>query len=233
MVFVFVSCESIQALCVDMKITITKKLQPFLCLLCLVSFTSFSQAATFTNGNFDSGLAPWTSDGNVSLNAGKVELSTIGAGGLFSAASLMQGDFFSGDPAIQLGGSDNFLNFDVWYQDLGPGGGSGSVTSDGLVVSVYDELGISADLFFDSQFDFLSGAPSASVSLEISSLAGRTVGLFFDVFDENDGRNSLFTVDNVFFSATRQFVTVPEPETLFLLLPGLFIVCWRSRNRCF
>ena len=216
-----------------MKTLITKNLQIFFYLLCLISIPSFSQAAIFTNGNFDSGLTGWDTTGNASLNtSGQVELSTGGAS--FPAASLTQGDFFNGFSAIELGVSDNYLNFDVWYQDLGAGGGTGSVIPDGLVVSVLDELDFtgSSDLFFDSQFDFLSGAAFASVSLDVSSLAGRAVGLYFDVFDENDGRNSLFTVDNVFFSANRQFVTVPEPETLFLLLPGLFMVCRRYRKRC-
>lgn len=190
--------------------------------------TTQAAALPFINGDFDAGLVGWVIDGNTSLNTAQVDLSTIGVGGLFSDASLAQGDFFSGPDTIQLGATDNFLNFDVWYQDLGPDGNNGSGPPfDNLLVALLDELDFNLDLFFDSEFDFLFGAPFASVSLDISSLAGRSVGLYFDVFNEDDGRHSLFTIDNVSFSETR---SVPEPGILFLLLPGIMLFASRYKQ---
>jgi len=215
-----------------MKIIMKKTLKILLCLL-LFPVSQSLLAAPITNGNFDAGLTGWDIDGNTSLNGGQVELSTIGAGGTFSDASVFQGDFFSGAAPIQLGATDNFLNFDVGYQDLGVGGSSGSTLSDALIVSLLDELDFSgaSDLFFDSEFDFLFGASFATVSLDVSSLAGNTIGLYFDVFNEDDGRNSLFTLDKIFFSETQPTTaSVPEPGTLLLLLPGILFFSSRFKQ---
>ena len=211
-----------------------KKTIIFLFCLSLVPTISIVQAtsAPFVNGNFDAGLTDWDTDGNTSLNAGQVELSTIGPGGAFSDASLFQGDFFTGSNSIQLGATDNYLNFDVSYQDLGMGGSSGSLFTDNFQVSIFDEFGTGAtDLLFISGFDFSVGSSLASVSLDVSSLAGFSVGLFFDVFNEDDGLNSLFTLDNISFSEAipQTVATAPLPGAFILMSAGIFLFASVSR----
>ena len=202
-----------------------KTIMALFCLSLIATISNVQAAsASFANGDFGSGLNNWDAYGAAVLNAGQVELST--AGGLFPAASLIQGDFFVGD-SIQLGATDNYLNFDVSYMDLGSGGGTGSPFSDNLGVSVLDEFGTGlTDLIFVSGADFSVGASLVTVSLDVSSLAGLSIGLFFDVFDEDDGRDSKFTLDNISFTETilQNVSPVPVPGALLLMSTGMMFL---------
>jgi len=193
--------------------------------LLLVSTTSL--AIPLTNGDFSSGLAGWSdasSSGSVSLMGDAAHLTTGNGTNPFSAI-LVQGDdgTFTFSNPIELAGDAHFLNFDVTFDDLGidltePGG---STFTDGLSVAVRDELDFSglSDLIFPvidiSILDYRA-------SFDISPLAGRTVAISFELSDDNDGRHSSASIDNITITAQPDVVvSIPNASTLSLALLGL------------
>ena len=90
-----------------------------------------------------------------------------------------------------------------------------------------DQTGALADPFGNASGLVTLGAASDaafdySFSLDMSSLVGETVNLFFDVTNEDDGSQFALNVDNVYDGPTAPIKPVPEPSTMVLLGSGIF-----------
>jgi hypothetical protein len=189
------------------------------------------------NGGFDTtdGWNVVATDGSVSFPSGAARLETgSDAYGPFSAV-LIRGDdgsFAFADP-IQLTADTTSLVFDVSFLDLGPDGGEPifGTFSDYLGVNLYDSLDPSLDLQFVSALDFAESTDFATVSLDVSSLAGRSVALSFELNDEADGRDTAVRIDDVCFANAGGCGTaVPEPSAALVFGFGLWLVCARVRR---
>ncbi|WP_421859261.1 PEP-CTERM sorting domain-containing protein [Marinobacter salarius] len=199
-----------------------------------------SHAVPITNGDFSEGLTAW-SDVSLSGSAsvGSDETLTLGggAGAEIYSASLWQGDngFFQFSNPLSLSAEDKFLSFDVRLESQ-PGDVSESGTSlfaDSLSLELYDSLDFTYDLFFQSGSDFAVNGNWSTVFLDISSLQGRDFALTINLFDEDDGFNSLFGLDNFAFTASDSpddSIPVPEPASLGLLVLGLGALLLRRRS---
>jgi len=200
-------------------------------LLVLFLFSALPvNAMSFGNGDFSNGGDLWhdaSSAGSVSFVAEQAVLET-GAGVHPFSAIMVQGDdgsFWSPqavDP-FTLAVDAKWLLFDAMFEDLGPDNsetGNGFFT-DALFIALYDYLDPGQDLFLDPFIDSsLDGAGFNSFALNVASLQGREIALYFELSDEDDGLNSKVTLDNVQFVASLPG-TVPAPSVLVLLLAGL------------
>lgn len=189
-------------------------------------------ALPLSNGDFSSGLANWNTSGDVIDAGGAAQLTTTTGTSVFSA-SLIQGDdgSLSFSTPLTLGAADNFLLFDVQFEDIGPDATEAiGPFSDALGVSLLDADLSHPDLVFSDVANLSAG--TSQVLLDVSSLAGQDVGLYFDLTDENDGRDSRATIDNVVFTEF-QPTSVPLPGTLLLLVAGLplsRLACGKKRT---
>ena len=188
-------------------------------------------ADPIVNGDFGAGSDGWqdTSDlGTASFAGGQATLSPV-ADGSGLAGSIAQGDFlFTGVLPIVLDPDVEFLQFDVrgeLSQDplevLTPL----PFFDDSLIVSLFDYDDPVFDLVFalEPVLDFNVGSVFTTVMLDISASASRSVGLFFDLFDEGTGNDLTLFIDNVTFvnKLTPPPTPVSEPGVLLLLLSGV------------
>ena len=199
-----------------------------------------SHAVPITNGDFSDGLSGW-SDVSMSGSAsvGSDEALTLGgaAGAEIYSASLWQGDngFFQFLDPLSLATGEKFLSFDVRLQGQSEDASESgtSLFSDSLSVELYDSFDFTYDLFFQSGSDFAVNNAWSTVYLDISSLQGRDFALTINLFDEDDGFNTLFGLDNFMFTKTdspNDSVPVPEPASLGLLALGLGALIMRRRT---
>lgn len=201
-----------------------------------------SHAAPIENGDFNEGLSGWNDlslGGSASISGDDTLLITGGAGAEIYSASLWQGDngsFQFSDP-LSLTPEQNFLAFDVRLEDQSEDASESgsSFFSDSLSMELYDSLDFSYDLFFQSGSDFSIGSEWSKVFLDVSSLQGRDFALTINLFDEDDGSNALFGLDNFAFTETDSpdgsgSVPVPEPASLGLLVLGLGALLLRRRS---
>lgn len=184
-------------------------------------------AASIINGTFDSDLSGWstvTTNGTAvwdSINNAAV-LST-GADVAPYSAVLVQGDdgFFSFTNPILLGVGDDFLKFDAVFSSLGTDAletGAGPFT-DNLQVWMYDANGLGDVLL--ATIDALTS--NTGFSLNLASYIGHSVAFSFELNDEDDGLDSRVTLDNIRLEQrSAPPVTVPEPNTLLLMILGAF-----------
>ena len=199
-------------------------------------------AASFGNGDFSSGGTLWNTiadNGSVNIAGGQAVLETFsGQSVLAPAATLLQGDdgnFWSslGVDPFTLAVDANWLLFDAIFENLGRDGSEsgGSLFSDALLVSLYDYDDVTGgmDLYFDPVIDSSVDGLLLSYALDVSSLKGRNIALSFELYDEDDLRDSRVTLDNVQFVAS---LPVPEPSALVLLLAGLPLLrlCTRQKR---
>lgn len=193
-----------------------------------------SNAAIFSNGNFSSGHTDWHALGSVQIAEQVVMQTESGFDSVDSlSAVLVQGDdgsFWSGSSvepfAVSL--DSQWLYFDAKFEDLGIDANetSGSAFADALFVSLYDFNDDTKSLSFDPVIDFSkNGLGFLAFAFDISSLQGHEIALSFELFDENDGRDSRVTIDNVQFASA---VPVPSAAILFASIIPLF--GWRIRK---
>ena len=147
-------------------------------------------------------------------------MSEIGSS-TFNTAILAQGDdgAFSFLDPILLTNDIKWLTFDVkaeFFDDLYESGLS--TFSDALRINLYDELDFTgaSDLLFSSDNDFLVSNQWQVIQLDVSALAGRSIALSFELFDENNKLDAIFQLDNIAFSANAVSTPVPEPPTFIL-----------------
>lgn len=198
-----------------------------------------AKAAPITNGDFSQGLSGWNdlSFGG-SANVGSEEALVLGGGagtGSF-AASVWQGDdgFFQFTNPLSLSGNEQYLAFDVLIAGLpeDPQESGASLFRDSISLELYDSLDFTYDLIFQSGSDFAVGNIWSTVFLDVSSLQGREFALTVNLFDEDDGFNTLFGLDNFEFTETTSQhdpVPVPEPASIGLFLVGLSALMLRRR----
>ncbi len=196
-------------------------------------------AGPILNGDFTAGGDDWNDvsfGGSVDFIGGAATLGPI-TGGSGAAGAIMQGDdgtfFFL--TAITLDADVEFLQFDAsktTASDLAEGN-VGPALADNLNVSLIDELDFTgnSDLNFTEFLDFTLGT---AIQLDVTSLAGRSVALLFELFDEATGVDSTVTIDNVAFINKAPPPPPPptpasEPGVLLLLLGGLGLA-WRNRR---
>ncbi len=201
-----------------------------------IAFVSTSANAVLLNGDFSSGLSNWETFGNVSESDGKVVMST-GAGTASYSASLIQGDdgSFSFGTRFLVESDINYLTFDFDFVTSVDVTETGSTSiGDYVDIQLYDYEDFSGghDLFFS--IDSLS----AEAVFDVSSLAGREIALFLDLRDFNDGLNSIFTIDNILFSANlptegsgEGSVSIPEPNTILMFGGALLLLSLFNRKR--
>jgi hypothetical protein len=145
---------------------------------------------------------------------------STGAGTSLYSSTLIQGDdgSFFFDTAFLVDSDVNYLSFDFDFltsvDTTETGGGSVSDYVD-IQLYDYDDWTGGHDLFFGIDSE------STVAVFDVSSLAGREIALYFDLHDYDDGLNSVFTIDNILFSADlptsgEPNASVPEPNTLFL-----------------
>lgn len=204
--------------------------------LALLSLLTLGAHATpLQNGDFSAGLDNWNNAGagDATVEGGAAVLQTL-MGNLADpfSAILVQGDdgSFSFASAFALPSDTISLQFDVRRLVFFDGQeAGGSLFEDALTVAVYDALGIgTTDLLFTSGTDFAVSTDFQQVTLDVASLAGRAVALSFELFDESDGLDSRFILDNVAF-VQRIVGTVPVPSSL--MLTGLAVALLWSRRR--
>ena len=193
------------------------------------------------NGDFEADLNGWSDLGFVPVAVinGEVRVSTDDfAGSAFGdlggsvgqGVALDQFGFLFVDNGIGLDANVAELVFDVTRTTTtNVLEGSGSFLRDFLQVTVLDELDPLMDLIFtdddDPLFgDFASGPGKTEVRLDIASLASRSVGLLFDVFDFDDGMEANFFIDNVRFVNAVVPTPASEPAVGFIALLGALIL---------
>ncbi len=208
-------------------------IKPVRALALCAAIAPVSANAVLVNGDFSAGLTGWTSltdNGTVTTVGGEGILETGTGTSLFSA-ELVQGDdgSFGFATALSLPADIVALEFDATFTDLGAEAEDAApgLFVDALDVSVFDSLDFSLDLIFTDVLTALSPGPD-SISLNVSSLAGRDVAVFFTLRDEIDNRNSRVAIDNVQFVAA---VPAPAPGTVVLLTAGLLGFGVARRNR--
>lgn len=196
----------------------------------LIAGSGVAQAMPFQNGDFSSGLDGWTNAGagDAIVESGAAVLSTLpGDNADPFSAILVQGDDgnFGFATAFQLPSDTLSLEFDVRSTTSpDPAEAGGSLFTDALNVVVYDALGFGpTDLVFVSGTDFVPTIDWQTVSLDVSSLSGRDAALSFELFDESDGADTRFFLDNIGF-IPRVVGTVPVPSSLFLMTFGLLVL---------
>jgi hypothetical protein len=199
-----------------------------------------SHAVSVTNGNFSDGLSGWNDvsfGGLASVGSDETLSLSGGAGSEPYAASVWQGDdgtFFFSDP-LELSAGDLFLSFDVLLRDQADDTSETGTSffEDSLSIEFYDAMDLSYDLFFQSGADFSVGDEWSTVFLDISSLQGREFALTVNLFDENDGFNAIFGLDNFAFTDTNSpggTYPVPEPSSFALFMFGIFALFLRRRS---
>ncbi|MCF6257639.1 MAG: hypothetical protein L3J98_09305 [Gammaproteobacteria bacterium] len=215
-----------------------KNLNLYLLTLLLMNISATALAVPLNNGDFSSGLANWNDasfTGSVSEVDGVAILETTSGVAPLSAV-LVQGDngFFSFFSPITLGSMINYLNFDVAFRDIGidETESGGSIFTDELMIVLYDEFDPFMDLDFSVGINAILSPDTVRFNLDVSSLAGRSVALSFELNDENDRRNSQATIDNVSFTVQPDSkppaMAVSEPMTLYLFFLGLVFMLIRS-----
>lgn len=209
-------------------------------------------AGVVVNGDFSTGLAGWSSLGDVSANGGSARLSTASLD-VDDAPSAAGAFNLSGTSAALVGvsgGVEEFAGLGIGSLDPDPAAGTwafeGSALRQTLSVTAGDTLRL--DWSFGSNEDPLSGMNDyaflvidgllirlADVSSGIGSgqfthsfSAAGTVELVLGLVDVGDfvGTSTL-DIDNVVLDSTR---AVPEPGTLALALLGLGILRRRPRR---
>ena len=200
----------------------------------LLAQAPLAAAGAIDNGTFDTDLAGWSTvvtNGIVAWTSEHVELST-GSGTNLTSAVLVQGDdgAFNFPSPITLATDDAFLRFDALFADLGVDSSENTVSgfSDHLSVLIYDAE--SFDQWLGGSFSLVTpGGTGLSFDLTApADLRGKRVAVSFELTDEDDGRNSVVTIDNV---RIEQRSAVPDPGTLALMLVGLSGFRPRRKNR--
>ncbi|QSP95538.1 PEP-CTERM sorting domain-containing protein [Marinobacter salinisoli] len=208
--------------------------------LSLALFAGNSFALSITNGDFSQGLAGWENvsvGGSASVGPDQALYLDGGIGAEPYSASLWQGDdgsFLFSNP-LSLATGESFLSFDLMLasQDLDSSESGSSIFEDSLSIELYDADDWSFDLYFQSGWDFDVTDSWQTVFLDISSLQGRDFALTINLFDEDDGVNSSFALDNFFFTNSNQPddpVSVSEPASLSLFLIALTGFALRRRS---
>jgi len=143
----------------------------------------------------------------VAADGSSATLSESAAGG----PVLLSNDPGLGDPNIIIPGAGVGLRFDFGFTE-----GIGEDDEFGAFV-----IDAATGLSVGPAFEFFTQASSSgSVAMDLSTLAGQTLGLQFQLssLPGDNGRTSTATVSNVELLGT---VIVPEPATLGLLGVGL------------
>lgn len=199
--------------------------------LALFILPALSEAAVFSNGAFSEGDNNWHAVGLVQITDQAVLQTANGYDDAFALNSvLVQGDdgsFWNGSSVqpFTLGFDSRWLYFDAKFEDLAAdiNETSASVFSDALFVSLYDYNGISSDLSFEPIIDISkNGLGFQTYKFDISALQGHEIALSFELFDEDDGRDSRVTIDNVQFASA-----VPIPSAVFLFASAIPLFGWR------
>lgn len=215
-----------------------KRIGAGLCSILVVLGSTSALAVPFSSGDFSTidGWNDASTSGTVLIDGGTATLSTgSGSADLFSA-SLVQGDdgSFIFPAPISLASDLLSLSFDVRLSNLGADLGEGDFSSfdDYLTVALYDAIDLTFDTIFTSGVDFALSTSWATVTLNVSALAGREMALSFDLNDEANGRDSAVELDNVrFVQPDLPPVDVPEPEAGVLMLMAAFVMAWMRKFR--
>lgn len=203
-------------------------------LIASIFLSNSASAAAITNGTFDSDLSGWstvTDNGSVIQDSGAAVLSTGPSAAPFSAV-LVQGDAgdFSFLSPILLGAGDDFLRFDAVFSTLGLDVSEvgGSSFTDYLELWMYDASG-SGDVLLATIDELTS---DTSFSFNLATYITHSVAFSFELNDEDDGFNSKVTIDNVRLEPrVTPPVNVPEPNTLMLMIFGIFGLAGRRLSQ--
>jgi len=205
-----------------MKNVILKKLVTVVATINFIVFSHVSYAGVIANGDFTNGLDNWSDasfTGQVVSNNGIANLSTGTGTGLYSAV-LVQGDdgFFNFNSPILIDAQNSWISFDLWQSSKDVDASESGISSlnDALSLSVYDAFDFSFDVLFS---DLLVTSQQQNFLLDVSSLIGRSVAFSFELNDENDGFDTMFSLDNVQLTSS---VSVPEPSTLLIFLLAMY-----------
>lgn len=201
----------------------------FLFFVTVVSFLAINANAGIINPQFEEGDHGWynvSSTGSLDFSAGFAKFTGGDADSPYSAA-LIQGDdltFSFNSPLLVSASAQNF-EFDLWLlkksNDATESGDS--IFADSFFLALYD----SADSAFDLTFNDLDFSTGGKFSFDISSLAGRSIAIYFELRDENDGLNLEIGLDNLQIT---ERTSVSESSSFFLIFVGLFSL-WYCRRR--
>ncbi|MCQ8186597.1 hypothetical protein, partial [Parvularcula maris] len=186
-----------------------------LAILAAAGLTAFgSSQAAIVNGDFSAGgtgFFVFEEGGTVVFPDGAATLATDpGLGFDVLVASVSQGDdgLFTFEPGIIVPDDATALRFDILQAAA-----VSDPAEEGLLAFRPDALGVSLldaeDPLLDV-FDFFEAGDTGTFTLDVTSLEGRTVALFIDLFDEDDGFDTSFTIDNIAF-VTEDLSPVPLP----------------------
>ncbi len=166
-------------------------------------------------------LNDFFADPSVTVNAGGTSASISEDPLLLS--SLLANDPGLGDPNIIIPGVGTTLNFSYSFTEA-----AGENNEFGVFV-VDGATGGSAGSAFEF---FTQDSGSGTVSFDLTSLVGQTLGLQFSLsaLFGDVGLDSLVTISNVFLQ-TSEVTSVPEPSTLLLFFIGfIYFLLLRSRR---
>ncbi len=203
--------------------------------LCLLAGNSAS--AGLYNPDFELGLDGWSDlsvGGAVAVDAGVATLAA-GADASTSSAVITQGDdgSFSFLTPVAIPELARQFEFDLWL--LGNEADStetgASIFSDSLTLFIFDMADASLDHIFTA-LEFSSTLTHHS--FDISALAGRSVAFSFQLADEDNGFNLSLGIDNLKILTEEPPVSLPESNSLVLLLLGfaalVLVRCARERK---
>lgn len=215
-----------------------KRIGAGLCSILVVLGSTSALAVPFSSGDFSTidGWNDASSSGAVIIDGSTATLSTGNGNADLFSASLVQGDDgnFSFPAPISLASDLLSLSFDVRLSDLGADLSEGDFSSfdDYLTVALYDATDMTFDTIFTSGVDFALSTSWATVTLNVSALAGREMALSFDLNDEANGRDTAVELDNVrFVQPDVPPVDVPEPKAGVLMLMAAFAMAWMRKIR--
>ncbi|MCQ8186488.1 hypothetical protein [Parvularcula maris] len=189
--------------------------------------------AAIVNGDFSAGstgFVTFEDGGTVSISGGTATLSTdAGLGADVLVASISQGDdgSFTFDPGLLVPSNAVSLVFDITQAvaDVDALEDGTSFFGDSLQVLLAD----SEDLLLDVA-TFIEAGDVGSFTVDISSLQGRTVALFIDLFDEDDGFDTTFSIDNIAFVLDDVVNPIPLPGAFVFALTGFGGLLLRKRG---
>lgn len=189
-----------------------------------ILLSNFASAASIVNGNFDTDLSGWNtlSNGGLAQWDGGAAILSTSSGVAAPSSLLVQGDdgSFSFANPIQLKAGNEILRFDAIFSDLGadsletpPG-----PFTDNLQVWLYDanDPSTNSDALL-ATIDILTSG--TSFSIDLANYIGQFVAFSFELYDENDGRDSSVRLDNIRLEPAA-INAVPSPSTLLLMVIG-------------
>ena len=196
---------------------ITKYSLNLLFLLALMQFVVGSASAATISINLNDFFA----DPSVSVTAGGASASITETPLLFS--TLLANDPSLGDPNIVIPGIGTTLNFSYDFTEA-----AGENNEFGVFI-IDGATGGSVGSAFEF---FTQDSSSGMISFDLTSLAGRTLGLQFELnaLFGDVGLDSRVTVSDLFLQ-TADTVSVLEPPTLLLFFIGFIYLLLLSLKR--